>query len=664
MSNYFNEFCEYIRGAYLRQLTETSEQTNQPAWIRTQLRPHQRTLLGAARRLEKKADIPQLVKGEKHLVTSYGVLADRVGSGKSLVALSLVKDPPVQQSQLKVKASGGAQMLTIEPMPGFNKWTPQLNARIDDPSCAEFNIGSLMLTTASPLWYTPTALFIVPHNTASQWESYIQQQTTLRCEVIRKTRDCQYESLAWIKKVLTTDVVLVSCTMLKKFMSALQVRGLFFRKIIWSRVFFDEADTITCTLRPDDISARFMWFITGSWLNMIFPGGLYHHTVVNLPPDVQQIIGQGTVAGISSRVNIIAHTVSDCRDATFAEIILRNCDDWINKSLAQPQIFHQQILCRAPANLAALRDFIPPNALEALHAGDTAGALETMGLKANDGATVGDTITAALRIELQNAERILELKKEIVYHSDAAKAEGIKKAETKVKRLQEQLADLESRLAIALGSAADAVCPICYDAHQCPTLTPCCRQTFCLACICECIAKKPVCPMCRVTIRSLKELTVIGKDIGPSDNKVVEHFPAKGAALLRLLLDSKEDQRFLVFSAHEASFKGLREQLAVNGIRSELLQGSGPRVDRLRSQFTDGTIRILFLNARHVGAGINLEAATHVVMYHKMNIELEKQVIGRAVRFERKEPLHVIHLIHDQETVLNGSLDSEIIMHV
>jgi SNF2 family DNA or RNA helicase len=70
------------------------------------------------------------------------------------------------------------------------------------------------------------------------------------------------------------------------------------------------------------------------------------------------------------------------------------------------------------------------------------------------------------------------------------------------------------------------------------------------------------------------------------------------------------------------------------------------------------------MNARHVGAGINLEAATHVVLYHRMNTELEKQVIGRAVRFERSAELRVVHLVHEAETALNGASSSEVIVHV
>jgi SNF2 family DNA or RNA helicase len=137
----------------------------------------------------------------------------------------------------------------------------------------------------------------------------------------------------------------------------------------------------------------------------------------------------------------------------------------------------------------------------------------------------------------------------------------------------------------------------------------------------------------------------------------------KGAALLKLLTDSTPDQRYLVFSAHEASFKGLRELLSSRGVRCEVLQGSSARVERLRAQFAEGTVRVLCMNARHVGAGVNLESATHVVLYHRMNVELERQVIGRAVRFERAAELRVVHLVHEEETAYNGSHSSEIIMH-
>jgi SNF2 family DNA or RNA helicase len=170
--------------------------------------------------------------------------------------------------------------------------------------------------------------------------------------------------------------------------------------------------------------------------------------------------------------------------------------------------------------------------------------------------------------------------------------------------------------------------------------------------------------LCRNPIRSVKDLLVIGTDDGTVAPVDKNQLATKGAALLKLLSESTGDQRFLVFSAHEASFKGLKEILGSRGIACELLFGSAARIEKLRSRFLEGSIRVLCMNARHVGAGINLEAATHVVLYHRMNTELERQVIGRAVRFERAEELRVIHLVHEQETAFNGSQSSEVILHV
>ena len=47
-----------------------------------------------------------------------------------------------------------------------------------------------------------------------------------------------------------------------------------------------------------------------------------------------------------------------------------------------------------------------------------------------------------------------------------------------------------------------------------------------------------------------------------------------------------------------------------------------------------------------------------------MNMELERQVIGRAVRFERAADLRVVHLTHEEETAYNGASSSEVIVHV
>jgi len=57
------------------------------------------------------------------------------------------------------------------------------------------------------------------------------------------------------------------------------------------------------------------------------------------------------------------------------------------------------------------------------------------------------------------------------------------------------------------------------------------------------------------------------------------------------------------------------------------------------------------LNAINYGSGLNLHMATDIVIYHELDIELETQVIGRAQRLGRTEPLNVYYLQNDNEKV-------------
>ena len=55
------------------------------------------------------------------------------------------------------------------------------------------------------------------------------------------------------------------------------------------------------------------------------------------------------------------------------------------------------------------------------------------------------------------------------------------------------------------------------------------------------------------------------------------------------------------------------------------------------------------LNAKHFGAGMNLQCATDIIMYHRFTREMEEQIIGRGQRMGRQGTLNVYYLIHDNE---------------
>ena len=122
----------------------------------------------------------------------------------------------------------------------------------------------------------------------------------------------------------------------------------------------------------------------------------------------------------------------------------------------------------------------------------------------------------------------------------------------------------------------------------------------------------------------------------------------KKEALVKFL-KANDKARVLMFSGYDASFSGLETTLLEEGITFATVNGSLGRINKLLREFKAGKYNILFLNARNMGAGLNIESASHVVLFHKMSSELEKQIIGRAMRLGRTAPLDVVHLLHENE---------------
>ena len=62
------------------------------------------------------------------------------------------------------------------------------------------------------------------------------------------------------------------------------------------------------------------------------------------------------------------------------------------------------------------------------------------------------------------------------------------------------------------------------------------------------------------------------------------------------------------------------------------------------NKFKTGDINVLFLNSKNNGAGINLQQATDIILYHQMSNDTTKQILGRANRIGREKELNVHYL--------------------
>ncbi len=66
--------------------------------------------------------------------------------------------------------------------------------------------------------------------------------------------------------------------------------------------------------------------------------------------------------------------------------------------------------------------------------------------------------------------------------------------------------------------------------------------------------------------------------------------------------------------------------------------------EKLIKEFKSGKTRVIFLNSRNNGAGINLQECTDIILYHQMETSTTTQILGRANRIGRTDELNVHHL--------------------
>jgi SNF2 family DNA or RNA helicase len=251
-----------------------------------------------------------------------------------------------------------------------------------------------------------------------------------------------------------------------------------------------------------------------------------------------------------------------------------------------------------------------------------------------------EAVTAYKQKELERLERLLAFKAQEDYASEQAKELALTALQVKINAVRHQIQSIKERIE----EASKDGCSICFDAADGPVLTPCCSKVFCANCILSWMQRTPACPLCRTKFHP-SQLCAIGHLDTPQAQK--QRLPKKIEALLNII-NKNPNGKFLIFSRYENPLQALYENLETTH-RVGTLQGNKDVIAHMLEAFTAGKIKILLLNSRNAAAGINIPMATHVILLHKMVNEEEQQILGRAYRMGRTEPLNFIKLLHERE---------------
>lgn len=294
-----------------------------------------------------------------------------------------------------------------------------------------------------------------------------------------------------------------------------------------------------------------------------------------------------------------------------------------------------------------ISQFVSGEVQELLHAGDIQGALEKLGVVNTSQSSLVKALCESREKELDRLEKTLAFKETMEYASPQAKDQAIASLKSKIQSINEQITSLKQRIL----HVKDEICAICFEEPKVPTMVMCCSRLFCGECIINCIQRSTSCPLCRAALgyTSLKQIDTELKSEDSTENTiVVPEKPSKKDALMKLICDTSGG-KFLIFNRYDNPFLEIEGKLLEKGIRVASVRGNKDHISSILKQFEKGDIQVLLMNSTEAGAGIDLKSSTHIVLMHNMRKEEERQIIGRAIRLGRTEPLNLVRLLHETE---------------
>jgi SNF2 family DNA or RNA helicase len=584
------------------QFTEESPRIDQPAKIRTTLFSHQKTLIHAATQLEA---THRVVSAERSIHTNVGVIADQVGSGKTMEVLGLIANSPSPgQCVPAISSHSDFFHSYVTPTP------PSDNSDSDS--------GTAGGMPSSP--YTNENLIIVPHPLASQWEDALSEFDT-DWYVIKSRKTLK----AYVHTTRYTVVVL-SNTFIKQYLAACETLSASYSALqSWRRVIIDEPQL--CQLSPIADLFDYAGFV---WCVCATPSVLFHSQKYCF----KKLFGHpGTHLS--------------------RELCLRNSPEYIRQSIVLPAVVYRDVLCKTPYMLRCVGHELPPNVLDLLQAGCAAEALALLNCKTHTHDNVVQAVTEFYNTKLHNLEQSIACVNGLIL-GDAEKAKRLKPKYEQAAALKAKIRGIEERI----NEMATTICPICVETFERPLITACCQNIFCLECITKCYNSNAKCPLCRAALDLSRAYAIVDEPAEPTPEAPVPSPPqlplppkllSKDQTLVSILQNLEPTQKVLLYSNYGQSFLNLKALLHTEQLGYEMLVGTGASIHSKIQRFREGATQLLLLTSANFGTGLNLEMATDIIIYHHLGVDLEKQVIGRAQRCGRTAPLTVTYLKYETE---------------
>jgi superfamily II DNA or RNA helicase len=597
---------------YDLELNENDCMATQPEKILIKLKPHQLTSLHKAIEMENNGGINYRLKNfniyhqsnvedepiDIKVEGNVGILGDKVGYGKTLLALSVI-------------ASNNPMNIHVNP----NTVRTHNNYYRSYSYISITSKNNLIKTDDNIL---NTTLVIVPRGPVYvQWEETIKKNTNLRLLSITNLNfiksnipkfngNNRAEIMSYLESF---DVVLIKNTTLTVFCNYFQDLPVIKN---WKRIMVDESHDIQNKL-PHNLNYYFFWHISGTYIDLLKG---YNNT--------QYTSGIREMLNNEQMINLL---------------LVKNSNSFIKNSFSIPEPIEKTYLCKLPPNYLIARRFLNGAILEKINANDFAGAIREMGGKSDTEDNIIELVSRELKKDLWNKERERAYISELDISMDD-KQQKLKKLDIEIEIQKNKINDLTERIK----SLSTDNCVICMDTVKNPIMLEC-THLFCGGCIMNWIQRNNNCPYCRTSIASYNNIIAIVNQNNTSNP--VEEILYKEDTFISII-KNKPDGKFLVFTRNDNGFDLIKKKMMDDGIKFEFLKGNTQHMMNVLDKFKSGEIKIILLNTQYAGSGIDINYATDVIIYHAMGID-KQQAIGRAQRAGRKEQLYIHNLCYEHE---------------
>jgi SNF2 family DNA or RNA helicase len=619
------------------ELNILSPKCNQPHKIKNALKPHQLACLYKAIKMENSETIYYKIDHQMYcnfyretcnrffpiqntydinISTNIGIIGDIVGYGKTLTALSIIAQNPLENIHVnKIKtyshhsAKGNSYFTAVSSNPQVHF----LNNMIS---------STLIIVPRGPVYV--------------QWEKTLRESTELKYLAI--------DNMNFIKKNLPEydknnvnniinffnqfDVVLIKNTTLE---SLFEYYNFYFDKNSsfinkWKRVMVDECHDILN--RIEHMHYLFLWLISGTFPMLCMRS--------------------------SSSPNSLYYNIKDILKENYINYMLVKCKkEFVRDSFKIPPMIEKFYLCKMSKHLQIIKNYISPSILEKINANDISGAIKDLGGKNETEEGIVNLICLDMNKDISNKMKEREYVQTLDI-SPEVKALKIKNIDQELTILNNKLNDLKARIT----EINNKTCSICLDNITNPIILEC-THIFCGTCLMNMLRNSEKnfikkCPECRFVITSTQELTAIVSKENLEINPILETKDKLGKGVLNkeesllYIINSKKNGKFIVFSRIDNGFIKIIEMLSKNDISYGELKGNTNHMVNILNNFKNGNIKVILLNTQYAGSGIDISYATDVVIFHSMDVD-KQQAIGRAHRVGRNDSLYVHNLCYEHE---------------